>query len=200
MTRLPHLRHARPPTIEFTLGRDSIADLGARVLDLLRDPEQVVTVRVVGFDYFDENDVTALTDLTTWSPRVRVVGLDSFADQVLVPTPKVVDVRTHAERAVTSFADVTVVTAICQGERLDDVGFDQALRLAYEARRGIVTVDLRHVEQLTPAQIVTLAELSADLHWDLRTLIVVNAGLVVAAQLRSAGLSGGLRMSIDEDG
>jgi anti-anti-sigma regulatory factor len=127
------------------------------------------------------------------------VGLDAFVDQVLPPgPPAVLDLRTDAERAVTHLTDVSVVTAITAGLPLSDDEFERALHLASQAGRSIVTIDLRHVDQLSPAQILALAEHSAELHHDIRTLIIVNATTVVAAQLRKAGLSGGLRMSIDD--
>jgi hypothetical protein len=190
-------RVPQPYVIECVLGRCSLATIAATVAKLLRDEERHVVVQINGFDYFDEHDLAALTDLATWSERVEVVGLDAFAQQLL-PAPTTVDVRSAAERAVTHLSGVTVVTAINDGRPLDDNELDETLRLAKMAGRAIVTVDLRHVENLPPAQVLTVAETWSELQRSLRTMILVNATTLVAEQLRSGGVSGALGLTTDE--
>lgn len=197
MAALLRRRQPTPRVIDFALGRTSLAAVAGEVMSLLRDPEQGVVINVTGFDYFDEQELTALNDLATWSARVQVIGLDSYADQLL-PAPTTIDVRPLAERAVTHLAGVTVLTAIIDGRPLDDHELDAALGLARTGGRPIVTVDLRHLERLSPAQILSLAETSGELYRDLGTLILVNTTSHVAEQLRNAGLSGAVRMRVDE--
>ncbi|MBV9291235.1 MAG: hypothetical protein JO222_02205, partial [Frankiales bacterium] len=104
-----------------------------------------------------------------------------------------------AERAITHLTGVTVVTATADGAPLGDHEMDEALRLAVRADRGIVTIDLRHVARLSPAQVLALAETSAELHADDRMLVFVNTTEAVGDQLRTAGLSGGPRIAADGD-
>jgi anti-anti-sigma regulatory factor len=196
LSALLRRRRTQPTVIEHIIGRSSLADLAAAVLRLLREPDRRIVVRVVGFDYFDQNDLAAIADLSTWSPRVDVEGLDSFAD-LLLPQ-QVVDVRSAAERAVTHLSNVTVITAIVDRSPLDDREFEKALSLAVAGGRDIVTVDLRHLEQLSPAQLLAIAESSADVQRQQRTLILVNTTGVVAEQLRRGGQSAVLRMTVDD--
>lgn len=196
----PLLRRHRssPRVITYTLGRSSHDALVAAITRALSDPHQRVVVNVVGFDFFDIDELTALAELPSRFDRLTINGLDRYADQLVGDPPATVDVRSVAERAVTHLDAVTVVTAVVDGSPLDDGAWEQALQLALTAQRAIVAVDLRAVAQLSPAQTLTLAEASAELHRDLRTLILVNAGPETAAQLRTAGLSGGLRMSLED--
>ena len=197
MSALLRRRHRLPTVIEYTLGHSSLASVAATVVKLLRDPDENIVVKVVGFDYFDEQDLTAISDLASWSPRVEVVGLDAFAD-MLLPPASVIDVRSMAERALTRLSSVAVVTVLVDGQPLTDHEFEDALQLALSAGPDILTVDLRHLAQLTPAQVLAIAEASAELHRQSRTLILVNTTTAVAHQLRRGGLSGALRMTADE--
>lgn len=194
-------RHRRPHRIPLHLGRSSLTEVRDRLAALLRDLDAHVVLDVVGFDYFDEQllaDLLALRDLD--ADRVVVRGLDGFAAALLPAGPTVLDLRPAAERAVTLLDSVVVLTAVSDGDVLDDDAWEQALALATAAGRPIVAVDLRAVAELSPRQLLALAETSAELHRALGTLMLVNAGAVTAAQLRTAGLSGGLRMAVDELG
>lgn len=128
------LRRRRPPPriLDYTLGRSSLAAVAATVIDLLHDPHQLVVVQVSGFDDFDEDELAAINDLSTWSPRIHVRGLEDFAERLL-PPPAVVDIRSHAERSVTHLAAVTVLTAVAGGRPLSDHELDAALQLALRA-------------------------------------------------------------------
>ncbi|MBV9291979.1 MAG: hypothetical protein JO222_05965 [Frankiales bacterium] len=198
MSALLRRRQPRARVIDYTVGRTSLADVAASVFDALAVSRQRVCVQVNGFDYFDQDELTALTDMATWSPRVQIVGLESFVDHLL-PAPRAVDVRSAAERAITHLSGVTVVTATADGAPLGDHEMDEALRLAVRGDRGIVTIDLRHVARLSPAQALALAETSAEMHADDRMLIFVNTTEAVGDQLRTAGLSGGPRIAADGD-
>jgi len=180
--------------IDVTLGRSPIAAVAATVVQLLRDPGRTVIINVNRFSYFDEHDLAALVDLTTWSPRVLLIGLDRYAEIVL-PTAPMIDVRSAAERAVSHLSSVTVVTAAPDGHPLDDHEFSVALAAAVAAGRATVAVDLRGVEFLSPAPLLALAETSAELRLTRNTLIIANAVRLVEEQIRLGGLSGGLPTS-----
>ena len=192
---------SRPVRVSLAvrLGHDEIDGLRAQLRQLLLDKSVHVTVEVVGFDYFDGNDLDALTTLVAGGEgRVELVGLDRFAAAIApppAPVPATVDVRSRAEQAVTVLSGVTVVSTLLAGVPLDEDEFMTALAIAVESGRGVVTVDLLSVDSLSPAQLLAVAELSGELHHDLRRLVLVNTSAIVAGQLRGAGLSGGLHMS-----
>jgi hypothetical protein len=187
----------RPLVVECVLGRTSLASIASTVTALLRDEQRIVVLHVSGFDYFDEHDIAALQDLASWSDRLSVVGLENYAEHVL-PAPARVDVRSTAERAVVHLSGVSVVTAIVDGRPLDAHELDEALRLAVTHGRGIVTVDLRYLETLSPAAALGIAETWAELQCALRTMILVNATALAAEQLRSSGVSGALGLAVEE--
>lgn len=197
MSALLNRRHRAPRVLRYVLGRSCLADCASAVVKALRDGTQDVVVQVSGFDYFDENELMALADIATWSPRIRVVGLDAYAELLLPTTTREsVDVRSRGERAVKNLTAVTVVTAMVDARPLDDHEWEHALTLAVRGARAIVTADLRHLDRFSPAQLLSLAEASAELARDLRTLVIVNATTATAEQVRNAGLSGELRMSV----
>lgn len=184
-------------TFAVRLGETPLTELADHVRRALLDRHVDVVLDVVDFEYFDENTLTALTDLAGSDDRITLRGLDHYGESLLSPTQAVVDVRTTAERALTHLAAVTVVTAVVDDSRLDDASWDEALTLSLEARRPLVTLDLRGVPVLSAHQTLSLAEFSADLFHELRMLIIVNASTHVAAQLRVAGLHGRLLMRTD---
>lgn len=193
------LRRLRRAVLPVHLGRTDLDELAATVRLLLASASEAIVLDVVGFDYFDEDALHALVAIGELAPdRVEVRGLDAYASALLPDKPAVIDARTAAERAVSHLASVTVVTAVVDGAVLDDAGWSEAITFALSARRQLVTIDLRSVAELSPGQLLTLAEASAELWRDLRTLLLVNATGTVAQQLKVAGLSGGLRLSVDE--
>jgi len=196
-------RRPRVRTVPINLGETSIEELTAHVRQLLLDRQAYVLLDVVGFEFFDEHTLAALTDLIDSDDRIGVRGLDAYAETLLIPQARsgdVVDVRTVAERCLIHLASVTVITAVASGQPLDDAVWDEVLSLAGSARRHIVTLDLRAFPNLSAHQTLSLAEFSADLERELRMLIIVNAASHVADQLRVAGLHGELLMGTDDDG
>jgi anti-anti-sigma regulatory factor len=182
--------HPRTRVISFHLGRTSLTALSAAVTDMLADPAISVVVEVNGFDYFDETELTKLVDLVAAEPRLSLHGLEQYADRLIADAPGTIDVRSRAERAVLHLSSVTVVTGIVDGHPLDDSTWQEALCIAFDAGRPMVTVDLRALAALSVGQVLALAELSADLHRAGRQFLLVNVGHEVAAQIRQAGLSG----------
>ena len=194
-------RRPRVHTVPVNLGETSIPALAGHVRQLLTDPRAVVVLHVVTFEFFDEHTLAALTDLVDSDDRISLRGLDDYAETLLTaqaPAAEVVDVRTAAERSLTHLATVTVVTAVMDGQPLDDATWDDALTLARAAGRHLVTLDLRGFPALTAHQALSLAEFTADLERELRMMIVVNAPPRVADQLRVAGLHGALLLGTDE--
>lgn len=195
-------RRSDPAVIRVHLGRSDLTDIAERVENVLALPRGHVTLLVDGFEYFDGESLAQLTAIADQSPdRVEIKGLDLFASAVggtATQLRPVVDVRARAERAVTLLGNVAVVTAVVDARILDDAELEGALKIALASRRDIVTLDLRNLAELSPAQALAIAEASADLYRSLRQLILVNASRDVARQLRRAGLSGGLRLSIDD--
>ena len=200
MIARPWSRRSDPAVIRVHLGRTNLTEVALEVDAALADPRARVTVLIEGFEYFDLESLgqlTALADRATG--RVDIKGLDLFATAVGGrPSRPVIDVRARAERAVALLANVAVVTAVVDARILDDAELETALNIALASGRDIVTLDLRNLGELTPGQSLAIAETSADLYRNLRQLILVNAGSDVARQLRRAGLSGGLRLSIDD--
>ena len=196
LRRRPHVH-----TLSINLGETSIPALADQVHQLLIHRHTVVVLDVVAFEFFDEHTLTALTNLVDSDDRISLRGLDDFAETLLTaqaPAAEVVDVRTAAERSLTHLATVTVITAVTEGNPLDDVTWDDALTLAHAARRQMVTLDLRGFLGLTAHQMFSLAEFTADLEREHRMLVVVNATPRVADQLRVAGLHGELLMGTDD--
>ena len=200
MIARPWSRRSDPAVIRVHLGRTSLTEVAAEVDAALADPRAHVTVRVEGFEYFDLESLSQLTALAERAAdRVEIEGLDLFACAVTGEWSRpVIDVRARAERAVALLANVAVVTTVVDARILDDAELDAALNIALASGRDIVTLDLRNLGELTPGQSLAIAETSADLYRHLRQLILVNAGSDVARQLRRAGLSGGLRLSVDD--
>jgi hypothetical protein len=184
------------------LGRTDLVELGTAVEEILADRAAHVVIVIEGFEYFDLDSLGQLTAIADRPDgRVEIFGLDLYGVALageLGRGPDVVDIRPRAERAVVLLGQVAVVTCIVDGHVLDDAELFGALTLARQSRRNIVTIDVRNVAELSPAQSLAIAELSADLFRELRQLILVNAGSTVARQLKRAGLSGGLRLSVDD--
>lgn len=194
-------RRPRVLVVPVSLGVTSVGALADRVRELLSDRHVLVVLDVVTFEFFDEHTLAALTDLVDSDDRISLRGLDGYAETLLTaqaPQADVVDVRTAAERSLTHLANVTVVTAVTSGQPLDDATWDEALTLARDAGRHIVTLDLRAFPHLSAHQTLSLAEFTADLHHDHKVLMVVNAAPRVTEQLRVAGLHGELLMGTDE--
>ena len=195
-------RRSDPAVIRVHLGRSNLTEIAERVDNVLAMPRSRVTLLIDGFEYFDLESLAQLTAIAELSTdRVEIKGLDLFASAVGGGTSKsrpVIDVRARAERAVTLLGHVAIVTGVVDARILDDAELETALAIALASGRDIVTLDLRNIGELSPAQSLAIAETSADLYRSLKQLILVNAGSDVARQLRRAGLSGGLRLSIDD--
>jgi hypothetical protein len=193
-------RRSDPAVVRVHLGRTNMAEVADEVKAALADPRSRVILLVEGFEYFDLESLAQLTSIADDAgDRVEIKGLDLFANAVGGQQSRpVIDVRARAERAVALLANVAVVTAVVDARILSDDELEAALNIALASGRDIVTLDLRNLGELTPAQSLAIAETSADLYHHLRQLILFNAGSDVARQLRRAGLSGGLRLSIDD--
>jgi hypothetical protein len=193
-------RRTDATVISVHLGRSNLNEVAARVDAALAETRARVTLLVEGFEYFDVESIAQLSAIAERAEdRVEIKGLDLFAHAVSGQAARpVIDVRARAERAVALLANVAVVTTVVDSRVLDDAEMETALNIALASGRDIVTVDLRNLGELTPAQSLAIAETSADLYRHLRQLILVNAGSDVARQLRRAGLSGGLRLSVDD--
>src|SRR3954453_21551088 len=198
-------RRRRSPentTIAVHLGRTALAEIRGELQQRLRRGDDRVTVEIVGFDYFDANDLEALNAAVDDSNgRVVLSGLDRYVEAVAGGfMPPSIDLRDRVPRAVTLLGAVAGVTMVVDGRPLDDAECAMALQMANDSRRGIVTLDLLAVAELSAQQLLSVAELSGDLYRELRRLVLVNGNPMVGQQLRMAGLSGGLHMSICDTG
>lgn len=184
------------------LGPTDLDAVVRAVQSLLRDPALHVVVDVQRFSYFDERALLTLDDLASSSGgRVEVQGLDRYAMAVQAaaePLPGEIDLRDRPHRAVSLHNNVAIGQLVVDGRPLGDAEVHATLTLLRESGRRIVTVDLRALQQLSPATQIGLAELSGDLAHERRTLLLVNAEVEVANQLRTAGLSGGLHLAVEE--
>src|SRR5205807_7085680 len=127
--------------VPINLGETSIEELTARVRQLLVDRQAYVLLDVVGFEFFDEHTLEALTELIDSDDRIGVRGLDAYAETLLTAQTHpddVFDIRTTAERCLIHLASVTVITAVASGQPLDDAVWDDVLTLAGSAGRHIV--------------------------------------------------------------
>lgn len=190
-------RHSHAPrqtlTLPVHLGRDDMTEVARRCETAARGGDDLV-VEIVGFDYFDQDSLDALTRLVDRSMgHVVVRGLDDFVDAVCPQPLAIVDLRSVTERALRHLSSVSVVV----GRELDETSWELALEAADAAGRPIVTLDLLYVSELSPRALIDVGELSAQLQRNGRQLILVNANPTIAHQLERAGLSGGLRMSVD---
>lgn len=189
----------RVETFRVTLGRSSLDDVCDRATRLLVQPGARLVIDIVGFDYFDEASLDRLAELSVRSAgRIEVQGLDRYATHVLgTGVPHQLG-SGEAERAVAQLTAVAVVTAVHEGRPLSDDEWEAALALGRDSDRPIVAVDLVGLTELSAAQVLALAELSADLDRTARRLFLLNAGPIVARQLKSAALNGGLWASTGE--
>jgi hypothetical protein len=198
------LRQRQPDTVVLPveLGTTDLTTTHRTVAHLLRNPNVRVVVDVQKFTYFDEGAVLGLTELAESSNgRVQVTGLEGFAAAMLPAddesaTP--IDVRDRIDRAVTVHHNVTVVELVIDGRPLTDAEVDAVLERAVVSGRRIVTVDMRALAELTPSVQLALAELSGELSTELRTLLLVNVGTEMAAQLRMSGMTGGVHLAVEE--
>lgn len=196
--RTPVATVRRTTTISVHLGRTPLAELEAQVGRFLAADDGLVVVAIVGFDYFSENTLGALTALVDrGSGRVTLRGLDGFAEALLAESDAI-DVRDLSDRAVTTLRTTVVVNAHIGGRELGVGEFARALHAAVDTGLPMVTVDFRHVDELAPATQLELAEMSAVLHRAGRTLLLVNANARIAEQLKPAGLSGSLHLAVEQ--
>ena len=176
----------RTVIVPVTLGVSDLDDIRGEVRRILRRGRVRVVLDVVDFEYFDEQTLSALTDLAATDDRLELRGVDNYATVLLdAQAAGVVDVRSAAERMLTNLDMVTVITAARQNRPLDDLTWQEALSLAAAGGRAVVTVDLRDVDALSAHQLLTLAEFSADLARATMTLVIVNETGHLDRQLRT---------------
>jgi hypothetical protein len=188
----------RTTTISVHLGRTSLAQLRSQVQRFLIDDDCRVVLSITGYDYFSQDTLGELTSIVdSSSGRVSLRGLDDYAD-ALLPDAGTIDLRDQAQRAVTTLHTTVIVTVANAGRMLTKTELAHALELAVDTGLPIVTVDFRHIDELTPAIQLELAELSAVLVRLARTLLIVNANGRVASQIKAAGLSGSLHMGVED--
>lgn len=194
----PVMTIRRTTTISVHLGRTPLDQLQAQVERFLARDGGLVEVAIVGFDYFSQDTLAALTSMVDrGAGRVRLTGLDRFGEALLAE-PGDVDLRDLSERAVTTLRTTVVVSAHTAGRELGEAEFARSLRAAAATELPIVTVDFRRFAELAPAVALELAELSAVLHRSGRTLLLVNANVRIGEQVKAAGLSGPVHLAVEQ--
>src|SRR4051812_29088671 len=116
MFSLLRRRHATT-TIHVHLGRTDLVAFRDELARHLRRTRDQVTVEIVGFDYFDANDLDELNAVVeAGHGRVNVAGLDGYAEAIAsVGEHESIDIRDRAERAVTLLGAVAVITVVVDG-------------------------------------------------------------------------------------